>query len=345
MIKIRLSAILAWAILLPVFLTGVSCKTRTEEVNVYSGRHYQADEQLYREFTAQTGIKVNLIKADTDQLVNRIRLEGSTSPADLLITADAVRLAEAAEAGLLQPIESDIIQQKVPAAYRDVAGRWTGLTKRARVMVYHKERISPSELSTYEDLSHPRWKGRILVRSSNSHYNQTLMASMVAANGTESAEVWARSLVENMARPPQGNDRDQVKALAAGLGDIAIVNTYYIGLLLNSSNEEERLVASRCGIFFPNQQNRGAHINISGMGIAAAAPNKKNAIRLIEYLLSDPSQQFLAAENHEYPVSVSVEWPPLLASWGTFREDTIPMNALISHLRESMFIFDRAGWK
>jgi iron(III) transport system substrate-binding protein len=322
-----------------------SCSTPTDQVNVYSGRHYQSDETLFRQFTEQTGIRVNLIKADTDQLINRMQLEGASSPADLLITADAGRLVSAAANGLLQPVASDLVRETVPAAFRDPVGYWTGLTKRARVIVYHKDRVDPSELSTYEDLAGPAWQGRVLVRSSQNHYNQTLMASIVAALGPEQAETWARGLVANMARSPQGNDRDQVKAMAAGLGDVAIVNTYYMGLLLNSSNEEERQVAAQAGIFFPNQQGRGTHVNISGIGIAAHAPNKENARQLIEFLLGDEAQRVLSSDNYEYPVSQRVEWPELLQSWGTFREDTIPLSRLEPWLQEAMFIFNRSGWK
>lgn len=335
---------LAIILLVTGILAITSCSTPSDEVNVYSGRHYQADEQLFRLFTEETGIRVNLIKADTDQLIHRIQLEGSSSPADLLITADAGRLAGAAESGLLQAIDSDYIERVVPAAFRDEQNRWFGLTKRARVIVYHKERVNPSELSTYEDLAEPRWQGRILVRSSQNHYNQTLLASIVAAHGTDQAAQWAQAIVSNMARQPQGNDRDQVKALAAGLGDLAIVNTYYMGLLLNSTNAEERLVAEQCGVFFPNQSDRGTHVNISGAGLAASAPNRENAIKLLEFLLSHEAQTLLSAENYEYPVVEDVTWPPLLQSWGTFREDTIPIKELISQLQEAMFVFNRAGW-
>lgn len=334
--------------LLLLVLTGAlilaSCSTTTQEVNVYSGRHYQADEDLFNEFTQQTGIRVNLVKADTDQLINRLQMEGDNSPADLLITADAGRLVSAAATGLLQPMESNLVEDLVPSMFRDRNGYWTGLTKRARVIVYDKQRVDPSELSTYEDLADPRWNGRILVRSSQNHYNQTLMASIVAALGSEKAQQWAEAVVANMARSPQGNDRDQVKAIASGIGDLAIVNTYYMGLLLNSTNDEERKVAQGAGIFFPNQDDRGTHVNISGIGVTAASRNKQHAVQLIEFLLSDNSQEVLSRENYEYPVSRTVEWPELLQQWGNFKQDTIPLDLLEPHLQEAMFIFNRAGW-
>ncbi len=333
--------ILGWGF--SFFVTG--CTSQSEHVNVYSGRHYQVDEEVFRNFTEETGIRVNLIKADTDQLINRLALEGASSPADLLITADAGRLAQAAENGLLQPIESDLIQIVVPSHLRDPGGYWVGLTKRARVIVYHIDRVDPDELSTYEDLVSPHWQGRVLVRSSQNHYNQTLLASIVAASGSDAAEAWARGLVNNMARSPQGNDRDQIKAMAAGTGDVAIVNTYYIGLLLHSTNAEERDVAKQVGIFFPNQNDRGTHINVSGIGLTASSRQTENAIRLAEYLLSEAVQKKLAEQNFEYPVSTVVTWPGLLESWGQFKEDTTSFSHIHGSLQEAMFIFNRLAWE
>jgi iron(III) transport system substrate-binding protein len=343
--KKRFYFLFGYSGVLIIFLLFSGCTSQTDHVNVYSGRHYQADEELFRQFTAMTGIRVNLIKADTDQIINRMELEGTSSPADVLITADAGRLVTAKEKGLLQPISDERLLEVVPSWLRDPDNYWTGLTKRARVIVYNKDRIDSSELSTYEDLKAPKWNGRILVRSSQNHYNQTLLASVVAAIGADSAEAWAQGVVNNMARRPQGNDRDQVKASAAGLGDIAIVNTYYIGLLLNSTNAEERQVARQHGIFFPNQHDRGTHINISGIGIAASSQNKEQAEKLIEFLLSDPVQTKLSEQNFEYPVSEITAWPELLQSWGRFKEDTTSLEYIHSHLQEAMFIFNRVGWE
>lgn len=331
---------------LVLFLAGLAaCHAEHYEVNVYSGRHYRSDEDLFRKFTEKTGIRVNLVKADSDQLINRLKLEGANTRADLLITADAGRMMTAMNKDLLQPITSEEVLKMVPAHLRDPVGFWVGFTKRARVIVYHRERVDPAELPTYEELTLPQWKGRILVRSSQNHYNQTLMASIIEANGTEKAALWAEGMVANMAQPPRGNDRDQVKSIAAGVGDIAIVNTYYMGLLLNSPNAEERAVARQMGIFFPNQNDRGAHINISGIGITAASQNKGNAQKLIEFMLSYDSQQTLALENFEYPVNPKVPWPALLEEWGHFKEDTVPLSRLGQHLQEAMLIFNRAGWE
>ncbi len=324
---------------------GTSCSDEKETVNVYSGRHYQADENLYREFTRQTGIEVNLVKANTDQLINRLELEGENSPADLFITADAGQMILSKEKDLLQPMEMENITPIVPSHLRDKDNYWTGFTKRARVFVYDKERVDPTNLSSYEGLTQPQWNGRILVRSSQNVYNQTLMASIIAHHGEEVAREWAQGMVNNMAQEPTGNDRDQVKAIAAGVGDVAIVNTYYMGLLLNSSNQEEQNIARQMGIFFPNQQHRGTHINISAIAITAHAPHAENAQKLIGFLLGKESQTVFAEENYEYPVNSTVEWTPLLKEWGEFKSDTIPLAQLGRHLSKATVIFNEADWK
>lgn len=331
-------------IVIAIFLIAGGCSQPEDVVNVYSGRHYQTDEKLFTEFTEQTGIKVNLVKANSDQLLNRLEMEGERSPADLFITADAGRLIIAREKGLLQPIKSEEATALVPTHFRDDENYWLGFTKRARVIIYPIEQISPSELDSYESLTDEKWKGRLLVRSSQNHYNQTLMASIIAAHGEDEATNWARGIVNNMARSPIGNDRDQIKGIAAGAGDIAIANTYYVGLMRNSTNSEEREVASRMGVFFPNQNDRGTHVNISGVGITANAKNYENAQLLIEFLLSEHAQQVFTNENYEYPVNPNVEWPELLKSWGEFKIDTLPLHRLGNHINEAMIIFNKAGW-
>ncbi len=320
------------------------CTQSTDEVNVYSGRHYQTDENLFHEFTDQTGIRVNLVKASSDQLLNRLEMEGERSPADIFITADAGRLIIAKEKGLLQPINSEKAILLVPSHFRDNENYWLGFTKRARVIIYPKERISPSELDSYESLTDEKWQGRLLVRSSQNHYNQTLMASIIAAHGEEGAISWAKGIVNNMARSPIGNDRDQIKGIAAGAGDIAIANTYYMGLMLQSTNSEERKVASQMGVFFPNQNDRGTHVNVSGIGITANAPNYENALLLTEFLLSEHAQSVFTNENFEYPMNPNVEWPELLKSWGEFKIDSIPLHQLGNHIHDAMITFNKAGW-
>lgn len=323
-----------------------SCGGNTGEVvNIYTHRHYDADQELFKRFTEQTGIKVNVVNASADELIQKLELEGANSPADILITVDAGRLHRAEEKDLFQPIQSDIINKNIDSKFRDPEGYWTGLTYRARIIAYHKDRVDPEELSTYEDLSDEKWKGRILTRSSSNIYNQSLLASLIAANGPEAAEEWATAVLGNMARSPKGSDRDQVKAVAAGEGDIAIVNTYYIGLMLNDQNEEEKKAAEQVRLFFPNQDDRGTHINISGIGVTKHAPNKENAIKLIEYLSEEEAQSILANLNYEFPINPQVEKASLLQSWGDFKADEINLSVLGENNREAVMIFDRVGWK
>ncbi len=322
-----------------------SCSGDVNEVNVYSGRHYRVDEELFREFTERTGIRVNLIKADSDQLINRLLVEGRNTCADLFITADVGRLYRAVEDGVLMSVDAPELFQLVPENLRHPDGYWIGLTARARVIAYHLARVDPGELDSYEDLALDQWRGRILVRSSQSHYNQTLVASMVAANGVEGATDWAVALTANMAQPPRGNDRDQMKALVAGIGDVAIVNTYYLGLLHRSDNEEEHRVAEQVGLFFPNQKGRGAHINLSGMGVTTHAKNKQNALQLMAFLLEKDAQQRFAFENFEHPVTEGVELPEIMKSWGDFKVDTINASRLGNYLPDAMMIFNKVGWQ
>lgn len=336
-------------ILLAIYALGLlllaSCGSSDKEVNVYSARHYQTDEDLFKQFTEETGIRVNLIKAGADQLINRLELEGDASPADLLITADAGYMLMAREKGLLQAMNKSITQGIVPSYLCDREGYWTGFTKRARVIVYDTAKVDPSELSTYEALTDPRWKERVLVRTSQNAYNQTLMASIIAAKGEEGALAWARGIVANMAQEPRGNDRDQVKSIAAGVGEVALVNTYYLGLLLHSSNEEEQQIARSMGIFFPNQDDRGAHINISAAAITRNAPNRENAERLIAFLLRREAQQLFAEVNHEYPVNIHSPWTALQKQWGDFKPDTLALEQLTPHLSTASILFTEAGWQ
>lgn len=332
-------------------LTGLmailfACGTTNEEVvNVYTHRHYEADQQLFDKFTEKTGIKVNVVSASADELIQKLELEGQGSPADILITVDAGRLHRAQEKGLLQSIVSETLSQNIPAKFREPNGQWFGLTYRARILAYHKERVSPEELDSYESLTDEKWKGRVLTRSSENIYNQSLLASIIAHSGEAAAERWAAGLLANMGREPKGSDRDQVKAVAAGEGDVAIVNSYYIGIMLNDSNPEEVKAAEQITVFFPNQNDRGTHINVSGAGVTAHAPNKENAVKLIEYLSGEEAQAFLSNINYEYPVNPRVENSPLLASWGAFKSDEINLSELGKNNRAAVVIFDRVNWK
>lgn len=323
---------------------GLGALSAEEEVNVYSHRHYESDEALFEEFTKETGIKVNVVKGGDDGLLERLKQEGDKSPADVLITADAMRLTRAKEMGLLQPIESEVLEEAIPAKFRDPEGEWYGLTKRARVIVYSKDRVKPEELSTYEELTDPKWKGRILTRSSSNAYNQSLIASQIAHHGEEKAEAWAKGLVENFARPPQGSDRDQVRAVAAGEGDLAIVNTYYMGILANGS-DEDRAVAEKTAVFFPNQESTGTHVNISGGGVTRHAPHKENAVKLLEFLASDKAQKGFAEGTYEYPVKPGVDVAETVAAWGEFKEDDLPLEKIGEVGGNALQTADRAGWK
>lgn len=316
-----------------------------KEVNVYTHRHYPTDQELFTTFENRTGIKVNVVNASADELMQKMTEEGAQSPADVLITVDAGRLVRAADKNLLQSITSEKLNSAIPSHLRDEDGQWYGLTKRARAIAYAKDRVQPEDLSTYENLANDSWKGRILVRSSENIYNQSLMASIIANNGEEVAQGWASKVVGNMARSPKGNDRDQVKAVVAGEGDIAIVNTYYVGKLLNSKDPVEIKAGEGVGIFFPNQEGRGAHINISGAGVAKYAPNKENAIAFIEFLAGKEAQEVFAKANYEYPVNPEVAPSELLSSWGSFKEDTLALSALGKNNKKAVLLFDSVGWK
>ncbi|MGY5851331.1 Fe(3+) ABC transporter substrate-binding protein [Salegentibacter sp. F14] len=317
----------------------------SQEVNVYTHRHYESDQKLFEQFESETGIKVNVINASADELIQKMSMEGEQSPADVLITVDAGRLERAKTKDLLQPAESEVLENTIASHLKDTDNHWFALTKRARVIAYAKDRVKPEELSTYEDLASEKWNGKLLIRSSGNIYNQSLMASMIVNNGEEEAKKWAEAIVNNMARSPKGNDRDQVKAVVAGEGDLAIVNTYYIGKLLNSEDPEEVKAGEQVGLFFPNQDGRGTHINVSGAGVAKHAPNKENAIKFIEFLVSKQAQEVFAHSNYEYPVNEAVEPAALLKEWGNFKEDTINLSKLGQNNKKAVMLFDEAGWK
>lgn len=315
------------------------------EVNVYSHRHYATDKKLNKMFTKQTGIKVNIVKGKAAQLIKRLEIEGEYSPADVLTTVDAGRLEMAKSKDLLQPINSLVLNKNIPSHLRDPDGMWYGLTKRARVIVYNKDKVDPKELSTYEDLSNPKWKGKVAIRSSNNVYNQSLLASLVAHNGEDAALNWSKGLVDNFARTPKGNDRDQAKAIVAGIGDIAVMNTYYIGRMANSKDKADRKIAEKIGVFFPNQNDRGTHVNISGAGVTKYSKNKQNAIKYIEFLSSKQAQIIYAQANYEYPVLKGVKSSKLVESWGEFKEDSLGMDQLGKLNSQAVRIFDKAGWR
>lgn len=315
------------------------------EVNVYTARKDHLIKPILDKFTQQTGIKVNLLSAGEDQLIERLKSEGANSPADIFQTTDVARLHRARIEGLLQPIASSVLDKNVPAKYRDPQGYWFGQSARARVIFYSKDRVKPVDLTSFEDLTNPKWKGRICVRSSSSVYNQSLLASMIAFDGVEKAEKWAQGIVANMARKPQGGDRDQIAAVASGQCDVAIANTYYFAGMITSDKADERNQAAKVALFWPGQQGRGAHMNISGAGVTKVAKNKAEAIKLMEFLSGPEAQQFYAEANNEFPVLAGVKRSALVAAWGDFKEEPLNVAMLGENNAQSIRAFDRVGWR
>ena len=326
---------------------GCSSEKKSNEINLYSQRHYEVDKKQYENFEKLTGIKINVVKANADELIERLKNEGKNSPADLFISVDAGKLQRAKKLGLLQKINSKKVNQNVEKSLIDKSNFWVPITYRARIIVYSNDRVKEKDLSTYEDLVNEKWRNRILVRSSSNAYNQALMSSIVANHGEKFAKKWASGIVKNFSRNPKGSDRDQVKAIASGQGDIAIVNSYYIGLLLSSSNEEELNAGKSVSVFFPNQgkNENGSHINISGIGLTKHSPNKENAYKLIEYLTSQEAQNLYVNTSFEYPVNPSVKLPKIIQSWGVFRRDSLDLNLLGKYREQAIKILDKSGWK
>lgn len=317
-----------------------------DEVNLYSARKEALIKPLLDKFSEQTGVTVNLVTAAADALLARLKSEGKLTPADVFITVDAGRLHRAKKAELFQPIDSMIMKSAVPAQYRDPDGVWFGLSLRARPIMYVKGKVDTATLTRYEDLADGRWKGRICIRSSGNIYNQSLVASMIAANGETDTEKWAEGLVGNFGRSPTGGDRDQIKAAVAGECDIAIANTYYLARMLNDDKDDaQRTAAEKMAIIWPNQDDRGAHVNVSGAGVIRHSRNKENAIRLLEFLVSDDAQKWYAEVNHEYPVKTGVEMSETLTSFGEFRADTVNLASLGEYNASAVKLMDRAGWR
>lgn len=328
-----------------ILITLFPVSVLAEQVNVYSSRQSQLIKPLLDAFQADTGIRVNLITSKDDVLIKRLKAEGQNSPADLLMTADAGRLYRAKTMGLLQAINSPSLFKAIPANLRDPGNTWFGLTYRARVIFYAKGRVNSQQLSTYEALAQPQWRGRVCVRSSGSIYNQSLTASMIASIGLPKTQQWANDLVKNFAQNPVGGDRDQIKALASGRCDVAIANSYYYAQMLFGGDRAQQVAASKATLFWPNQNNRGTHINISGAGITRSAKNKNNAIRLLNYLLNDDAQRWYATVNGEFPVKPGIPADPRLQAWGKFKSDSLNLMALGRFNAQASKVMDRAGWR
>jgi len=319
-----------------------------QEVNVYTSRHYDSDYDLYEEFTKNTNIKVNILSGKGGALLERLKAEGKNSPADIFFTVDAGNLWMVQKEGLFQTIESPTVLRVVPSNLRGPNDEWTAIAKRARVIFYNPSSVSKSEIAniSYESLSHERWRGRVLIRSSSNMYNQSLVASLIAKNGEQATEAWGKGFVRNLARKPQGNDRAQIIAVANGEADVAVANSYYIGIMLSGSvGEEQRLAAKKVRMIFPNQQGKGTHINISGAGILKHAPNPNNANLFLEFLLSDKVQEYMVNKSFEYPI-VDVAVSQEMAGLGVdFKEDATSVKVFGDLNPDAIRLMDRVGWK
>lgn len=323
----------------------VTSSLLASEVNVYSHRHYDSDKVLFKQFEEKTGIKVNVVTAKAEELVSKLSLEGANTPADMLITADIGNLYEAKEKGLLQAITSKTLENNIPTHLRDGEKEWFGLTKRARVFVYNPALISESELSDYLALANPKLKGKIVARTSSNAYNKSLLASIIAHHGEDKALNFAKGLVENFASDPKGNDRDQIAKVASGDGAVAFVNTYYLGIMLNSKSQRDVETAKSVKIFFPDQKGNGTHINISGAGVTKYAKNKDNAVKLLEFLSDIEAQKLFAEGNYEYPVNKGVKASGTVAEFGEFKEDSISLNEVGKYNKKAVEIATKANWK
>ena len=333
-------------VLLAAAVVAVPATAQEKVLNLYTARHYQTDDALYANFTHQTGIRINRIEGGEDALFERIKNEGANSPADVFITVDVGRLWRAEQAGFFARLKSPVLGSRIPSAYRDPEGQWFGFSARARVIAYNKSAVKPGEIRNYEDLADPKWKGRICVRSSSHPYNLSLVGSVIAHLGEQKAEEWVRGLKNNLARDPKGGDTDQLTAAAAGECDLAIANTYYIVRLMRSGRAEDKAVMQKLGVVWPNQDNRGAHMNISGGGMLKNAPHRDAALRFLEYLASDQAQAYFANGNNEWPVVPGVVTNnPELESLGKFKMDAINVGLLGKNQPLAQRIADRAGYK
>jgi iron(III) transport system substrate-binding protein len=325
---------------------SLSALAQEKVLNLYSSRHYQTDEALYTGFTKSTGIKVNRIEAGEDALIERIRNEGARSPADVLITVDAGRLWRAEQLGLFQPVKSAALESRIPANFREPGGLWFGYSLRARVIAYNKAKVKADELRNYEDLADMKWQGRVCMRSSSNIYNLSLMGALIDHLGEAQAEAWAKAVRANLAREPKGGDTDQLKGVAAGECDVTISNQYYYARLARSQKAEDRQVAERVGVLFPNQASWGTHVNISGAGVMKNAPNREAAVQFLEYLASDEAQGYFANGNNEWPVVPSVQVVnPVLSTFGAFKYDPLNVAVLGRNQPAAQKLYDRVGWK
>jgi iron(III) transport system substrate-binding protein len=337
--------ILCAALLVAALFAGESA-AQEKVLNLYTARHYSTDEAFYTGYTNATGIKINRIEGGEDALFERIKSEGANSPADVFLTVDAARLWRAEQAGIFAPLKSEMIDKRIPATARGADNKWFGFSARARVIAYDKSKIKPNELARYEDLANPKWKGQICVRPSSHPYNLSLISSLISHLGEEKATDWARGVTANLARPPRGGDTDQLKAVEVGECSIAISNHYYYLRLMRSSKPEERALVEKVGLILPNQADRGTHINISGGGLLAQAPNRDAGVKFLEYLASDTAQTLFANGNNEWPIVQGAKLDnPALESLGKFKTDPLPLANLGKSQAAAQRIADKVGWK
>jgi iron(III) transport system substrate-binding protein len=341
------SGALISAICTSFFTNSIYASNKNEKVvNLYTSRHYGVDNDLFEKFYKQTAIKVNQLQIkEASQLIERVKSEGKKSPADVIMTVDIGNAWKAEQASLFQPVATETLLKSIPTNLQGPNGLWYAITLRGRAIVYDKTRVKENEIQNYEDLAKGEFKGRILARSSNHVYNQSLVASLVQANGVEETTIWAQKITENLARKPEGGDIDQMKAIYNGKGDIAIVNTYYYARLLKSEDPEDKKIVKNLAIVFPNQDNRGMHVNASIAGIAKYAPNKENAIKLVEFMVSKDAQEILAKMNNEYPVRKDVEWTNVLKNMGTPKFDTVSLSKIGENTPKAIILLDKVGWR
>jgi iron(III) transport system substrate-binding protein len=333
------------AVLLSALSAGESA-AQEKVLNLYTARHYSTDEAFYTGYTKATGIKINRIEGGEDALFERIKSEGANSPADVFLTVDAARLWRAEQSGIFAPLKSGTLDKRIPAAARGADNKWFGFSARARVIAYNKSKIKPNELARYEDLADPKWKGQICVRPSSHPYNLSLIASLISHLGEEKATDWARGVTANLARPPRGGDTDQLKAVEVGECSIAISNHYYYLRLMRSQKPEERALVEKVGLVWPNQADRGTHINVSGGGLLQNAPNKDAGVKFLEYLASDAAQTLFANGNNEWPIVKGAKLDnPALESLGQFKTDSLPLANLGKSQAAAQRIADKVGWK
>ncbi|MDX2485081.1 MAG: extracellular solute-binding protein [Pseudodonghicola sp.] len=314
------------------------------EVNIYSSRHYDTDERLYSEFEEATGITVNRIEGKADELIARMLAEGRNSPADVLLTVDTSRLQRAKDAGVLQPIDDPVLEARVPGYLQDVDNQWFGFSQRARIIFYDKTEMTDPP-RTYLDLADPKYKGLVCIRSSSNTYNQTLLSAIIENHGREVARDWAKGVVANMARSPQGGDTDQLRGIVSGECEIAVSNTYYFARALRTDVSGVSDKIDMFGWVFPSQNAEGAHMNLSGGGVAVHAPHKENAIKFLEYLSGDQAQKYFSAGNDEYPAVPGVGLSPSVAALGFFKPDDVDLSAVAKNLPEAQKIFNEVGWE